>query len=352
MGARSDLSTDSSDSAESLDSSTATEVDAPRSPSAQAACDLTNGSSSDSAARSTSTSEAIPKLPSLQARNPTIAHSVVLATSRERWRPSHAKRIVSLMILPATRFSFERDMLAPLADALPSLLELGDDLQVRILREPTIGLVIPDLLIGVWRCDRSPRAYASATWVDAHFRALVERECVITTDEVRARLHLSLHAAAASEARLARHGVLLRCAGTAAIEGETIAWTLAPGSETSGVEIVAIEAKLSRWHDAVAQAASYLSFAHRSYVALDGNRVRVTTEMLAAVKAAKVGLMLQHGRILRIAVQAPLQLTPCTPERVIAMTKLVTERGGRAFRSAAGQVWMGPKRELAATPAG
>lgn len=238
------------------------------------------------------------------------------------------------MILPAAPFDLERHMLAPLATGLPHMLALGEGRTVQILREPTMGPIIPDLLLGVWRLDRAPRAFPATTWIDAAVLALVEREGIVASDAIRGWLYLSANAAAASEARLLRNGLIVR-AGDVSTDGAGTpvmqSWTLAPGAETTGLEIVAVEAKLSRWQDAVPQAASYLTFADRAYVALDGNRVRVTSALLAAVHAARVGLVLQHGFVLRHVVPAPLQPAPRTPERVLAATKLVTGRGGRAF---------------------
>jgi hypothetical protein len=258
------------------------------------------------------------------------------------------------MILPATPFDLERHMLAPLAEGLPHLLGLGDGRTVRILREPTMGLIIPDLLVGSWRPDLAPRAYAATTLIDAHVRALIERDGVVTPDAIRARLYLSPNAAAAAEGRLVRHGLISRCDTSArdtsaTCEGgvrhltgkENVAWTLTPGAETSGLDIVAIEAKLSRWREAVAQARSYLTFADRAFVVLDGNRVTASAALLGAVTAAGVGLVLQHGRILRLIVPAPVQPPPLTPERVLAVTKLVTPRGGRAFRVSKNRVASG-----------
>lgn len=249
------------------------------------------------------------------------------------------------MILPATPFALERHMLAPLAEGLPHLLRLADGRTVRILREPTMGLIIPDLLVGAWRPERPPRAYAATTWIDAHVRSLVEREGVVTPDAIRTRLYLSPNAAVASETRLVRHRLIVRVDphGLDAIEGlgeadivTTPAWMLTPGAETTGLEIVAVEAKLSRWQEAVSQAESYLAFADRAYVVLDGNRVRESSALLDAVAAARIGLVLQHGRVLRHVAAAPAQPVPRTPERVLAVTKLATERGGRAFRATKG----------------
>ena len=112
----------------------------------------------------------------------------------------------------------------------------------------------------------------------------------------------------------------------------TQAWRLVPAAATAGMEIVAVEAKMTRWVDAVRQAATYLSFADRALVVLDGNQVVTTDALLDAVHRAGVGLVLQHGRELREVVPAPQHTPPLTADRVLAVTKLVTARGGRAFR--------------------
>jgi hypothetical protein len=57
------------------------------------------------------------------------------------------------------------------------------------------------------------------------------------------------------------------------------------------VEIIAVEAKLSKWKKALEQAASYLRFADESYVALAQSLARKAIEARAAFKAAGVGLL-------------------------------------------------------------
>ena len=234
------------------------------------------------------------------------------------------------MILPAIPFELERHMLGALANGLPHLLGCqARGLSGRTLREPMLGPVIPDLLIGCWAKSKRPRSYPELTWIDAHVRASLEHLAGATERELSAYLKLSPGALAASLRRLTKHDIISPREAPA----PDVRWTPNPDALTTSLEIVAIEAKLTRWREATTQAASYLRFADRSYVVLDGNQVRITDCMLETVQAARVGLILQHRCVLRRVLEAPLQRPPLTAERVVAMTKLVTKRGGRAFRT-------------------
>lgn len=219
-------------------------------------------------------------------------------------------------------------MLTPLGLRLPEILYGPRDgaRTVRVLREPGIGTVVPDLLVGAWSRGQPPRSYASLTLIDAYVRALLERHGPLTGDAVRARLHLSPGSWSAAAERLRRHGVLVEASGPFHTS------TLAASATSHRLEITAIEAKLARWRDAIAQAERYLTFANRAIVVLDGQRVAVTSALLDAARTAGVGLMLQGRADLDVVLEAPWQMTPVTPWRVLALTKLVTERGTRAIR--------------------
>lgn len=238
------------------------------------------------------------------------------------------------MIISATPFRYERQMLAPLTDALPAQLGIAGREVVRTLREVPLGLIIPDLLIGHWPPTHTPGAYPSTTGIDAFVRALLEQAGSLGAEEIQRRLYLSDAAAAASLRRLARSRAIVPSASASANNREQplAPWRVAEEARAAAVGIVAVEAKLARWQHAVRQAAEYLEFADRAVVVLDGNRVQESEALLADVRGARVGLMMQHGRILRTVVEPPIQAPPLTPSRVIALTKLTTERGGRAFR--------------------
>jgi DNA-binding MarR family transcriptional regulator len=230
------------------------------------------------------------------------------------------------MILPATPFRLERDMLPHLSAALPTLLGASLSTTVRVLREPTMGLIIPDLLAGVWTRGTMLASYSDVSRIEAHIWALLERAGSLHAKEVAGRLHLSTHRAAGALDTLVRRRIVQRSADTPDL------LVLRPEARTNQLEIVALEAKLSRWRDAISQAKAYYAFADRSYVVLDGNRVRATETLLATAREAHVGLVLQHGQVLRTLLVAPRGPAAPSAARVLAMAKLATSRGGRAYR--------------------
>lgn len=215
-------------------------------------------------------------------------------------------------------------MLAPLADGLLHALEVEGTRTARILREPAIGQIIPDLLVGSWDPARRPVAYGAATRIDAHIWALLERDGPHTLGDLTARLHLSMSRANDSLARLTRAGIV-----TVTPYAQ---FAISMSARADDFEIIAVEAKLARWQEAIQQAVSYLTFANRSLVVLDGNRVEDTAGLRDAARTSGVGLVLQHGRFLRTIIAAPRWPREPTVSGITARIKLVTTRGGRAFR--------------------
>jgi predicted transcriptional regulator len=202
-------------------------------------------------------------------------------------------------------------MVAPLARALPVALGHGET-HLRVAREVDLGLIIPDLLVGVWHAD-APVARAAGTYVDSCVLAQLEAAGGHSTESLAEHLYLSRWRTEEVLARLAQKGTIVRRrSGT---------WNLAPAAGTRHIEIVAIEAKLTRWRDALAQAAAYLEFADRAVVVLDGAQVRTTPAMLAAFRDARVGLWLQHGDVVAPFTTAPRH-RPVSARRVIAADRL------------------------------
>lgn len=78
---------------------------------------------------------------------------------------------------------------------------------------------------------------------------------------------------------------------------------------SSGIEIVAIEGKLSRWRKALWQATTYLNFADKSYVALPHNRANLVPKIAGEFRRAGVGLLLVSKRGLLKAIEAPRTLS-------------------------------------------
>ena len=223
------------------------------------------------------------------------------------------------MVLPAVPFRFEHEMRDPIRRALPGVITTDRRIDVQILREPCIGRIIPDLLIGIGTRAKGKvetKAY-SGNRLDAHLMSLLESEKGMTAAEIATSLYLSEATVDDILRRLSRAGVVR--------PGRRETWCLSAQHRCLSREIIAIELKLSRWREALHQAAEYLTFANRAYVILDGNRVRETTALRFAFVSLGVGLLFQYG-FLTVAVVEPRRNRPRpSVSRVLATSKLFGE---------------------------
>lgn len=237
----------------------------------------------------------------------------ILSERFARCRPNPYSR---LMVLPAVRFRFEREMREPVRCSLPSFIATPDSADVRVLREPNIGNIIPDLLIGMGPGANTKgeiRPYRSSR-IDAHVMTLLESHRSMSAVSISETIFMSQATVDQTLARLSRAGVVRR--------SRTGAWRLSAQHRCLPLEIVAVELKLSRWREAVCQASEYLKFADWSYVVLDGNRVRETAKIRSAFVSLGVGLFFQYG-FSTVTVVEPRRNRPRpSVSRVLAVAKL------------------------------
>lgn len=209
-------------------------------------------------------------------------------------------------------FRLERDMVEPLQRGLPAALGGRGAAALRVLREPDLGLIIPDLLAGFWRSS-APAVRTRHTYVESCVLARLEHARGFGTQTLANALFMNPQDAATTLGRLERSGTV--------VQGRRGGWRLASGAGTSHIEIVAVEAKLDRWREALSQAREYLEFANRSVVVLDGARVRATPALLTAFREARVGLWFQCGDRLVQRVAAPRHQAR-SARRVLAADRL------------------------------
>jgi hypothetical protein len=214
------------------------------------------------------------------------------------------------------RFALEREMLdwfAPkLAAALPSLRDRIPE-SVATVREPAIGAVSPDLLYGAFR-SMPPSRLRGITYLDAHVLSLLETRSLSGTGELLSRLHIGHATAERVLTRLMNRNWVVRSAS-----GRL---TLAASLRSSQMRLLAVEFKLSRWKDALAQALSYCSFAAETYVLLDGSQFRPMRAAVAEFRHCGVGLLVNNEGRLRVIVRAS-RTSPVGPERFIAAERLL-----------------------------
>jgi hypothetical protein len=188
-------------------------------------------------------------------------------------------------------FRVERDMFESVSALLPLRLARVPDRWVE-LREPAVGSVIPDLLIGEWLDDLRPLR-RNFTVVEARVLALLEERDELFEADICQALLLSEPAAARAFSRIESSGLVIRTKGGR--------MALDSGGFTRGMVVTAVELKLRRWREALEQAISYLKFADRAYVVLDADRARCSSGMAQAFRGTDVGLfMLSAGGLTEV----------------------------------------------------
>jgi hypothetical protein len=202
--------------------------------------------------------------------------------------------------------------------ALPSVLALETAATIKIVREPSIGLVIPDVLVGVVNRRPSILARSHFTTIEGSVLAVLERAGLMETRAIQRALFLPDVTCFRVLEKLCRIGAIERVG-----EAE---WKLNQSAQTGGVELIAFEAKLRLWKRALDQAVSYLTFVDRAYVVLDGNQVRISADVLSAFVDQGVGLWLQHGYAATEVVPARGSAPHFSADRVRAIEKVLRAR--------------------------
>jgi hypothetical protein len=213
-------------------------------------------------------------------------------------------------------FRFECDMTRPLVGHIPFAFDLVVGERSRLLLEPTIGSVIPDMLFGIWSGDLPPCHRLNP--VSRHiFAWLSERRVASSEAELRENLFLSDHATSSAVSSMVQVGAI-----TKGDSGEVL---LRPAFDVlRSVRLIAIEMKLKRWREALEQAVAYQRFADEAYVVLDGDQVSLSDQARQAFVSSGVGLFLHYAAGFSCDIPATRVLPDPSADRVFALSKLMS----------------------------
>jgi hypothetical protein len=210
-------------------------------------------------------------------------------------------------------FRFESDMVKPLVAHIPSAFRLHPGQRARLLLEQPIGSVIPDLLFGIWSGEL-PRCGGLNT-VSRHILAWLATQKVAHQETLRENLLLSQYATESAVSALKRVGaVSKRDSGEVELRSEF--------NVSASIRLIAIEMKLKKWREALAQALEYRKFADEAYVVLDGNQAQLNASVRDAFVANGVGLFLQHSEGLEEKISAISTKPEPSVDRLFAVGKL------------------------------
>jgi hypothetical protein len=207
-------------------------------------------------------------------------------------------------------FRFEKEMLRPASFALRRVL--GVKPNTVTLVEPSIGSVIPDLLLCQLNEESAEGSSRPITNLEATLLSAIAAAGECTLAELLATVFITEERAVEAFGRLERIGRVEECPSGG--------YRLPAGTAGESAELTAVEFKLRRWAEALEQAATYLQFADRSYVVVDGTQVPRSARVIEAFESRGVGLLRQFGRQLEVVCDARMN-RPRTACRLIAVCK-------------------------------
>ena len=216
------------------------------------------------------------------------------------------------------RFALEAELCEVLVAGVPEVL--GWSRPCTMLGEIQVGAVIPDLVMVDPVVDRWSLISLTRfdSWIVADLLRARSRRVSTLSSRLFARPEKTMRAVE----RLERLGLLDRASGSAFSLGDCF---------PRDAEVVAVEAKLYRWREAIEQAAEYLRFANRSYVALPKETVDTTKGLLAACRSRGLGVIAVSEANIEVVRRAPLH-QPRSPGWVWLVARAL-ERQGRATDS-------------------
>lgn len=210
-------------------------------------------------------------------------------------------------------FRLERDMYPALTSSLDSVLG-AHGMRLGVLREPTFGGVIPDLLVGV-APEMLPGGISIDRWPHGIYESFILDALTSVTDRSPESVRRSVGLPTSSFRRALRE--LVRAGLVCLTDDEQLMQTPLAAAAMS-VELIAVEAKLSRWREALAQAIDYKDFTDRVYVALDAGRIELTQAIQDEFEGVGVGLLLCTTEAVTAVIDAPRRAIVASPARTRA----------------------------------
>lgn len=217
------------------------------------------------------------------------------------------------------QFQYESDLCAVLSGELDRKLAKPGQL-LHMLAEVQVGKVIPDLL--AVRLNGGAPNMGKVTGFESWVIAELMRGRALHAETISRRLYARANKVDSALARLEYTGVVQRT--------PTGACTLTGGNFPHGAAVIAVEAKLIRWKDAIEQAKTYLNFANQAYIALPQDSFNAASlPIREGCARASLGLIVVTREKTDIIVDAPHHTTR-TPGWVWAVGK-VTKCANRSL---------------------
>lgn len=198
---------------------------------------------------------------------------------------------------PRSDFAFEVDLYAVLSRCLPKLTGLeGRGGVVRSEVQQAVGSVIPDVVLGHVTHGLPIRTGAPITGLAASAVAALLRRGPLRLSTLSEQLFIRPERLERTLSALVRRRVLSVTPGGA--------FVLEVAAELRAVRLVAVEAKLRRWREALAQASRYRTFATEAYIALPEGLLADRDQVQSEARALGIGIIAVGSSDLREVVPA------------------------------------------------
>jgi DNA-binding MarR family transcriptional regulator len=164
-------------------------------------------------------------------------------------------------------------------------------------RKYAVGGTIPDLLLVVTkrRAVRSVRS-KKLSLIDCSILFAVYDSQATTVGELALKLYAREAVIRRSVDRLLKAGILGERQDRLRVRKAVVDQT---------AQVISIEAKLSRWKEALQQAKAYLRFSNAAYVALPEAQINRISALRSACKDAGVGMIAVSQSTCRVIIRAP-----------------------------------------------
>lgn len=193
-----------------------------------------------------------------------------------------------------------------------------------VRREVPIGNCIPDLIYVRFEEDPNPALWPRRwTFRHAHILWLLREKHKLTLESIASLTYESQAKVMPVLDDLVKSGAITRS------RNGLLKLSIEMASLTA--EVIAVEAKLELWKQALAQAVEYRRFANRVFVAMDSEKAPREPKILDQFKETEIGLCAVKKRSLEWIVYPPNHKYTIGPDREYLITS--------AARPASQQLW-------------
>jgi hypothetical protein len=213
----------------------------------------------------------------------------------------------------AIEFPLEARLMDILEASTADVLRSCSGCEMVVFSQVTMGATVPDLVI-----VRQPQRMAEKRVRLSDFESWIVAELwgrgALREPTLTRRLYTRSQRTQLALQKLERLGLVRRTPAGGYVLTNVM---------NRNVEVLAVEAKLTRWREAIEQARDYLRFSMASYVALPESVVQANRDIAHSCKQAQVGLLAVSSEGVRVVSHPPRRNAPVKRDFVRVLSRTV-----------------------------